>query len=169
MLVYKTIIKKFAAMGEKTGWTYIEVPSEFATQLNPGVKTSFRVKGKLDEMVIKQIALIPMGDGEFIIPVNASMRKLLGKRNGFTITVSLTLDKSAFKFNPDFVACLEDEPAALTFFNTLTGSHQKYFSNWIDAAKTIETKTKRILMSVKALSLKQGYSEMIRANKKVNE
>lgn len=167
MLTYSTAIKKFASMGEKTGWTYIEVPSEFATQLNPGVKTSFRVKGKLDEMVIKQIALIPMGAGDFIIPINASMRKLLGKRNGYTITVSLTLDKSAFKFNADFMDCLADEPAALTFFNTLTGSHQKYFSNWIDSAKTIETKTKRITMALKALSLKQGYPEMIRANKKV--
>lgn len=156
-------------MGEKTGWTYIEVPAEFAAQLNPGVKSSFRVKGKFDDMAIKQIALIPMGDGNFIIPINANMRKLLGKRNGYTITVSLTLDKSAFKFNADFMDCLADEPTALTFFNTLTGSHQKYFSKWIDSAKTIETKTKRILISIKALSLKQGYSEMIWANKKVNE
>jgi len=166
MVTYSTLIKQFASMGEKTGWTYIEVTEKLAQQLNPGVKSSFRVKGKLDDLAIKQVALIPVGDGNYIIPLNANMRKLLGKRRGNTLSVVITVDKSAFKFNPDFLACITDEPNAFAHFNSLTGSHQKYFSKWIDGAKTIETKTKRILMAINALSLKQGYPEMIRANKK---
>ncbi|HQV55523.1 MAG TPA: YdeI/OmpD-associated family protein, partial [Chitinophagaceae bacterium] len=47
-----------------------------------------------------------------------------------------------------------------------TGSHQKYFSKWIDAAKTEPTKVKRITMAVNALAKKVGYPEMIRAAKK---
>nr|MBP8249452.1 DUF1905 domain-containing protein [Chitinophagales bacterium] len=42
---YTTIIKKFGTMGEKTGWTYVEIPSDIAEELNPGIKTSYRVKG----------------------------------------------------------------------------------------------------------------------------
>ena len=64
--------------------------------------------------------------------------------------------------------CLADEPAAIEFFKTLAGSHQRYFSKWIDSAKTIETKTKRIAWAVTALAKKQGYGEMIRSHSKKN-
>jgi len=67
------------------------------------------------------------------------------------------------------VACLNDEPKALAYFNTLPKGHQNYFSKWIEAAKTIETKTKRITMAVIALAKQMGYPEMIRANKAASE
>ena len=80
------------------------------------------------------------------------------------VKVQLEADDSVFVFNPDFMDCLADEPAAKTFFNSLTGSHQRYFSKWIDSAKTEPTKTKRIAMAVNALAKKWGYPEMIRAS-----
>ena len=157
-----TLIKKFGSMGEKTGWTYVEVPFEYADKLNPGVKTSYRVKGKLDDLSVKQLALLPMGGGDFIFPLNTDMRKKLGKRAGNSLTLKINIDNDAFSFNEDFMACLSDEPKALNFFETLTGSHQKYFSKWIDSAKTDETKAKRITKAVNALARKMGYAEMIR-------
>jgi len=167
MVTFTAIIKKFGSMGEKTGWTYVEIPSKYAESLNPGVKTSYRVKGKLDELAVNQLALIPMGEGDFIIPLNADMRKNLGKRSGNSLQLALTLDNSPFSFSSDFIACLEDEPGAKKFFDTLPGSHQRYFSKWIDSAKTDETKPKRIAMAVTALAQHLGYAEMIRANKKI--
>jgi uncharacterized protein YdeI (YjbR/CyaY-like superfamily) len=62
--------------------------------------------------------------------------------------------------------CMADEPVALQFFKTLPGSHQKYFSKWIDSAKTVETKARRIAWAVTALAKKQGYGEMLRSHKK---
>lgn len=165
-ITYTTLIKKFDSQGEKTGWTYIDIPAEIAEKLNPGVKTSFRVKGKLDEYSFKQAALLPMGGGDFIMPLKADVRRAIGKRSGYTLTVQLQFDASQFEFSSEFMECLQDEPSALNYFNSLAGSHQKYFSKWIDSAKTIETKSKRIAQAIKALSLKQGYGEMIRANKK---
>ncbi len=79
------------------------------------------------------------------------------------VQVQLTPDDSAFIFNKDFMECLHDDPDAESFFNALTGSHQRYFSKWIDSAKTEPTKVKRIAMAVNALSRKLGYGEMIRA------
>jgi hypothetical protein len=162
MVEYKTTILKFDKQGEKTGWTYIEVPADLAEQLMPGTKKSFRVKGKLDNYTIKQVALIPMGGGNFIIPINSTIRKAVGKKHGAQLLVSLAVDKGEFKFEEDFIACLKDEPKALAYFNTLTGSHQKYFSKWIDSAKTEETKVKRITMAVNALARSMGYPEMLR-------
>ncbi len=64
------------------------------------------------------------------------------------------------------MACLEDDPNALDFFSQLTKGHQVYFSNWIESAKTVETKTKRITQAVTGLSMGMGYPEMIRYFKK---
>lgn len=167
MIRFNALIKKYEEQGEKTGWTYIEIPSEISEKLMPGQKVSFRVKGKLDHHQIKQMALLPVGGGIFILPLKADLRKTLGKKAGHTIDVELSADLSDFEFSKDFIECLQDDEKALAHFKTLNGSHQKYLSKWIDSAKTIETKSKRIAMAIKALSIKQGYAEMIRANKKI--
>ncbi len=98
--------------------------------------------------------------------INGKMRKGIHKRNGALISVQLTEDKSEFVFNKDFMDCLADEPAAIEFFKTLPGSHQRYFSKWIDDTKTEPTKTKRIAQAVSSLSKKMGFSEMVRSLKK---
>lgn len=165
MIQFTTAIKQFGQQGEKTGWTYVEIPADLAEELNPGNKKSFRVKGKLDNFSIKQIALLPMGGGAFIMPLNAAMRKGIGKRKGAMLKLQLVPDKEAFKHNEDFIQCLADDPQAKNFFETLPKSHQNYFSKWIDAAKTEPTKIKRITMAVNALSKKWGYPEMLRNGK----
>jgi hypothetical protein len=165
MIQFMTTIHKFDKQGEKTGWTYIEISAQQAKKLKPGTKVSFRVKGTLDSFKIKQIALLPMGEGNFIMPLNAAMRRGIGKKLGDKLKVSLEADDSEFTLSKDFMDCLHDDPVAFDFFQTLSGSHQKYFSKWIDSAKTSLTKTKRIVMAVTALSKRQGYPEMIRANR----
>ena len=87
MLQFNTILKQFNEQGEKTGWTYIEIPAKIAQQLKPGNKKSFRVKGRLDNYEIKGVALMPMGEGDFIMAVNATMRKGIGKRKGDKLKV----------------------------------------------------------------------------------
>jgi len=165
MVKFTTILLQFAEQGEKTGWTYIQLPEDIVQQLKPGNKKSFRVKGKLDNYKISSVALMPMGDGSFIMPFNAAMRKGTGKRKGAMITVTLEEDKAPLKLNEDFITCLNDEPNALKHFNSLAGSHRNYFSKWIDSGKTDATKTKRIAMAVSALSRGLGFPEMMREQK----
>jgi len=40
MISFSTTILQFAQQGEKTGWTYIVVPTAIAAKLNPGIKKS---------------------------------------------------------------------------------------------------------------------------------
>lgn len=165
MLEYTTTILQFSKKGEKTGWSYIEVSAAQAQKLKPGCKVSFRVKGQLDHYPFERVSLLPMGDGGFILPVNGKIRKFLKKGAGDRITVSMTFDRRAPELSRDLMKCLRDDPDALQFFKALPKSHQNYFSNWIESAKTSATKTKRIVMAVSSLGKKQGYGEMIRANK----
>jgi len=169
MVQLATMMKRFDRQGEKTGWTYIEIPADLAQKLKPGNRKEFKVKGKIDKHPINRVSLLPMGGGAFIMPVNGAMRKAIGKRHGAMVKVELTEDKSEFVFNKDLMQCLHDEPKAWDFFKALPGSHQRYFSKWIDSAKTEETKANRIAQAVNALAKQLGYPEMLRASKKDKE
>ena len=158
-------LHRFEKMGEKTGWTYFEVPADLAQELKPGHRREFKVKGKLDAHPIKRVSLYPMKGGGFILVLNAALRKAIGKKQGAMVKVQLEVDISEFVFNKDFMDCLSDEPTAKSFFESLPGSHQRYFSKWIDDAKTEPTKVKRITMAVNALAKKWGYPEMLRTQK----
>lgn len=159
---FTATILRFDSQGEKTGWSYIEVPADLAQKLKPGNKKSFRVKGKLDSFPIAGVSLIPMGGGSFIMAINATMRKGTAKKYGSMLKVELQVDEKPFVFDKEFIACLKDEPDAKKFFDTLAGSVQRYFSKWISEAKTEQTKTKRIAQSVSALAKSTSFSEMVR-------
>ncbi len=165
MICYQTIIKKFGAKGEKTGWTYIEIPAKISQQIYPNNKKSFRVKGKLDALEISGMALIPMGEGDFIMALKADVRKKIRKVHGAILKVELEHDKAEYQLDADFVECLEDDANAKEYFYAQPKSHQNYFSKWIEAAKTLETKAKRITKAVSALSRKMNYAEMLREGK----
>lgn len=164
MIHYTATIKKFASKGEKTGWTYIDIPVAIAQKLNPNCKKSFRIKGTLNKVVLPPTSILPMGAGNFILPLKADLRKILKAVVGNTIEVNIVLEKNEYSLNQDFVDCLSDEPEAAKYFYSLTKSHQHYFSKWIETAKTNETKIKRIAKAVTALAKGWGYVEMIRSN-----
>jgi hypothetical protein len=164
MIRYITTILKFNKKGEKSGWTYIEISESQAQKLKPNTKVSFRVKGTLDQFVFEKVALLPMGDGMFIMPVNAAMRKSLGKKEGDKIKVVMDIDERKLALSSDLMKCLKEEPDSLVYFKSLPMSHQNYYSKWIESAKTTATKSKRIVMALTAFSKKQVFSEMIREN-----
>ena len=165
MIQFAATIKKFGQQGEKTGWTYIEIPAAAAKKLNPENKKGFRVKGKLDNYRISMVALLPMGGGDFIMPLNAQMRKAIKKQKGAKLDVRLEVDTNEIKPPSELLECLQDEPHALDYFNSLTKGHQNYFTKWINSAKTDPTKAKRIAATINALDKHWDFGQMIRAMK----
>jgi hypothetical protein len=166
MIQFVVTIRRFEKQGEKTGWTYIEIPVDIAEKLKPGNKKSFRVRGKLDEFKISGVSLLPMGGGSFIMPINAAMRKGIGKKHGAMLNVQLTEDKKPYEINADFLECLQDEPKALKAFNAMPRSFQNYYSKWIESARTEPTRTKRIAHAVSTLAKNMNFSEMIHSMQK---
>jgi hypothetical protein len=167
MVSFTAIILKFGEMGEKTGWTYIDIPADIAQQLKPGNRKSFRVRGTLDSFAIAGVAVMPMGEGDFILTLNAPMRKGVRKGEGAMLQVSLEEDVDFKLIVPDDVYdCLADEPEALNYFNSLLESHRRYFVNWINSAKTVETRAGRIAQTCHAMANRMNYAQMIRAGKK---
>ncbi len=162
MLSFKAQLQKFGNQGEKTGWTYIKIPAQIANKLKPGHKKSFRVKGKIDDHNISAIALTPMGEGDFILAVNAAMRKAIKKIHGAFVNVQLMVDEEQLKHDEDLIACLLEEKTACEFYKSLPPSHQNWFSNWIKGAKTEVTRTKRIATVVTSCLQRLSFPEMIK-------
>jgi len=168
MVQFTVTIHKFEKQGEKSGWTYIEIPADIAQQLKRGNKKSFRVKGKLDNYKIAGVSLLPMGGGSFIMAINGTMRKGTGKKQGAMLKVELEEDKKLYQLNKEFMECLADEPQALANFKAMPKSFQNYYSKWIESAKTEPTKTKRIAAAVSSLARGMNFPEMIRSLQKKN-
>lgn len=165
MVKFKVQLQKFKSKGEKTGWTYIEIPAEVANKLKPDNKKTFRVKGKIDEHRIDAVALIPIGEGKFILAVNAVMRKAIKKIHGALVEIHIEEDEKQMINDELLIACLNDEPNALNYFIGLPKSHQNWFSNWVKSAKTQATLTKRIAAIVHACTLKMSFSDMMKEYK----
>ena len=163
MLQFTTTIYKYGEAGEKTGWTIIEVPMQLAQTLKPGNKKAFRVKGLLDDTPFEGISLVPVGEGNFILPLNAALRKKLRKGEGATLQVKMQIDTKEIKPPEDLLQCLADEPKALASFNKLPPSHQKYYTRWINEAKTEPTRTKRIAKTVMVLANGGDFGTAVKA------
>lgn len=167
MIDFTTIILRFGENGDKTGWTYIEIAADIGQQLKPGNKRSFRVRGKLDNYSIAGVAVMPLGEGRFILALNAEMRKVIHKSGGAMLRVQLEEDTNFIITVPeDLEECFAYEPEAYEFFNSLAKSHRNYFIKWIDSAKTQPTRDKRIAHTINAMIKRWDYGMMIRSSKK---
>jgi hypothetical protein len=132
----------------------------------PGNKKGFRVKGYLDNSRFESISLLPMGGGNFILTLNATIRKKIRKNIGAELNVKIEIDEKPITPPEELIECLADEPKAMEHFSKLPKSHQNYFTQWIKQAKTPPTKAKRIAASINALAAGLGFVEAIRSLRK---
>lgn len=160
----KGVLERFGRKGEKSGWTYVLIPAAKAQSLSKA-RNTFRVKGFIDQHEIRQVALVPMGDGDFILPVNGEMRRAIKKSKGAPVLLSLQLDPSELVPDRDFIDCLAEDLRALANYEKLTRGHKNYFTKWIGTARTEPTKASRIAMALDALSRGLGFAEMLREKK----
>ena len=166
MVIFKAEMEKFERMGEKTGWTYVFIPAAIANEIKPDCKKSFRIRGKIDQVSIQGLALVPMGEGDFILALKTALRKQLKKEEGAVVSLELEEDVD-FKVEmpPELDMCLSDDPRLMEQFLSLPKSHQHYYINWFNTAKTEKTRVKRLTMIVNAMEQRLDFGEMIRAQK----
>ena len=168
MIRFTVTIQQDSRDPEKQGWSFIIINKTISNKLNPGVRKGFRVKGKLDNYEIKQTSLLPVSGERFMLPINARMRKATGKKAGDKLVVEMEVDKTKLKLSTDLLVCLKDEPTAEKYFKSLPPSHQRYFSNWIEGARTEPTRAKRIALTLAALSRQMHFGMMLREEKSRN-
>lgn len=168
MLSFNAIIQKFADRGEKSGWTYIDVPKDVVAKLKLKNRREFRIKGAMDDVPFERLACYPVKDGDFIIALNAELRKKLGKKEGAMLRIKMEQDTREALKSDELLDCLKEEPEALNQFASLTKAHQNYFHNYINTAKGADTRAGRIVHVIHAMLKKQNFGEMIRSHQRKN-
>lgn len=103
---------------------------------------------------------MPLGNGQLFLPVNASIRKKIGKAAGDQVNIILYPDQIRGDIPEELAACLQDEPLAWQRFQHFSPESRK---KWVDAifnCKKPEARTRKIVELIEHL-LRPGSSLML--------
>lgn len=106
----------------KGGWTFAAIP-----EVPQDKHTPFgwvKVKGSIDSIEIRKHHLMPMGNGQLGLSIKADIRKKIKKQAGDYVHVILYLDNEPLEIPEELSLCLQDEPEAFRFFNSLNEGEQ---------------------------------------------
>jgi hypothetical protein len=135
------LLQKFPGKG---GWTYAAIPEVLQNKHNPFGWV--KVNGTIDDFELNKYKLMPMGNGSLFLPVKAEIRKIIKKQAGDYVRVLLYADESPLKVPDEIIECFKNEPKEVyENFQNLTEGEQKTYLDWINSAKTDETKADRII------------------------
>lgn len=132
--------------GGKTA-TGIEVPPEVVEGLGGGKRAPVRVT--VDGSYAYRSTLAVMG-GKHLLPFSAEHRAATGIAAGDELDVELVLDTEprVLEVPEDLAAALATDPGAQAAFDALSYSGRRRIVLAVDAAKTAETRTRRIAKHV---------------------
>ena len=150
----KYLLEKYPGKG---GWTYATIPE--VLQDKHAYFGWVKVKGNIDNIELKNIRLMPMGNGHLFFPVKAELRKKLGKQAGDWVHIVLFPDHDGIEIPEEFLICLKDEPKAYKIFLSYTEGEQKAFMDWIYAAKKEETRIERMAVTINKVLKGLKYGE----------
>lgn len=122
---------------------------------NKKSKRNWKVRGSIDGFEIRKYHLMPMGNGSFMLPVRAEIRKKIKKQEDDSVQVILFLDDEPLEIPEEMQICMNEEPDALDFFKSLSDSEQKFYIDWIYSAKKEDTKINRMVKTINKLLKKE--------------
>jgi hypothetical protein len=127
------------ATGNNTG---IVVPGALIDELSAGKRPSVLV----DVNGYQYPNTVGVMGGKFMVSVSAAVRKATGLKGGDAIRVTLTVADTLryVSIPPDLEAAFKSNRPARAFFDTLSNSLQRYHVDNINAAKTDDTRQRRI-------------------------
>ncbi len=89
--------------------------------------------------------------------LKASLRKAINKKEGDTVHVKLFADKSKVVIPEEILDSLLQSEDAYSFFLTLTESNKKYYIDWVNESKSLDTKVSRIVKMIQQLEHKKKF------------
>jgi len=129
--------------GNNTG---IEVPEEIVERLGRGKRPPVVVTVNGHEY---RSTVAVMG-GRYLIGVSAAVRAATGLKGGDPISVNLKVADTPREVEVplDFAAAMDEQAPAREFFDQLSNSMQRYHVDNLNAAKSPDTRQRRIDKSV---------------------
>ncbi len=127
----------------------------------------FRTKGQVkiivtfDGVVEYRGSLANMGQGCHVLGLTKEIRKKINKTFGDTVNIELIRDtqERTVTIPNDAQALLDTNRDAKEFFDTLSYTNRKEYIVWIESAKKVETRSKRLAEFVVKLKGKKKVTE----------
>lgn len=142
----RKVLEKFPGKG---GWTYVSLPEiPYENRFPFGM---LRVCGSLDGYELGTVRLMPKGKCELFLPVNARIRKVLGKEAGEEVRVKLYKVPTPTEIPEELLACFRDSPGSLERFRSLPSKRQTLYLEDIVDAKSPEKQSAVILRLLRSL------------------
>jgi len=144
---FDAVIKK----QEDIDGAYIEFPYNVEEEF--GVKGQVKVKVTFDGYEY-QGSLVKMDHPSHCVGITKKIRSEINKQPGDTVHIVLIKEESirTIEIPEQLKELLEENKEALEFFNTLSYSNKKKYTDWIISAKKMETKNKRLNEAIEMLS-----------------
>jgi uncharacterized protein YdeI (YjbR/CyaY-like superfamily) len=117
-----------------------------------GSRARVAVAGTINSYPFRS-SIMPEGDGTHSMMVNKALKAGARASVGDLVTVVMDIDKAERKvvIPGEFKAALKKAPAAREFFEQLSYSRQKEYTDWIAGAKRPETRSARVKSSIERL------------------
>jgi hypothetical protein len=135
---------KFKAKLEKVGsWTVIVVPIDAKKTFGTG--GYIKVKGTVDAKSFKGMTLMPMGNGNHCLPVNADFRKEIKKDAGDKVIIEFEkdIDMPVIEIPVELKEGFKASREAKKLFDSYSASMKKEYCKYITEGKKKETREKR--------------------------
>ncbi|RNL95070.1 DUF1905 domain-containing protein [Sinomicrobium pectinilyticum] len=153
----KYLLEKFPGKG---GWTYIALPE--IKQEKDKYFGMLQVHAEIDGYRLPVKTLMPKGDGTLFFPVNAAIRKTIGKGEGdyvhlklFPVTppaekTNVTFSTGTpFEIPEEIIACFKTEPPEVyKRFLRLKTDKQRQWLQWVYEVRQEDARAERILKMI---------------------
>ena len=109
----------------------------------------FRSKGEINKCDFRG-TLVPRKGSKYALFLNQEIRKLAGIKSGDLVEVKLEYDPESRELPTpiDLEDALSQNAEAIIGFNNFSASHKREMISWINDAKRVETREKRINKAV---------------------
>jgi hypothetical protein len=142
---------KLTARGPGGAWTFLYVP--FSVEEVFGSKARVAVAGTINGFPFRN-SLLPMGDGTHRMAVSKEMQAGAKAAAGDTVKVTMELDKAerTVEVPMELDQAFSKNKKAATFFNSLSYSHKRAYTDWVGGAKQEATRESRAAKAVEMLA-----------------
>lgn len=137
------LLEKFPGKG---GWTFVRLP-EIKTPSGKPLGWD-KVRALFDDHEVSEIGLLSLGNGQRFLPVKAEIRKTIGKQAGEQIRLQLFALVKELDVRAELLLCLEDEPEALSHFQSWKTQERDKYVSWIEQGQSMEQQVERMAQAV---------------------
>jgi len=149
--VKKTFEAQLTSHGPGGAWTFLYIP--FSVEQAFGSKARVSVAGTMNGLAFRN-SLLPMGDGTHRMAVSKEMQAGARATAGDTVKVTMELDRAErlVEAPRELERALRKSKKAQEFFNSLSYSHKKAYTDWVGGAKQEATRESRAAKAVEMLA-----------------